>query len=168
MPLFEDRFVLAVPADDPLPERTRVCARDVRARRLILLEGGHCLRDQALAYCAWRDATSTGLSATSLTTIMQMVASGYGVTLLPEVAIDFEVHDERIKLLRFSEPQPRRAVGLVWRPTSARKADPTTLGRVIVETLRTPKPRAGLVRSAELRRVGDVEHDWRNHGQRGE
>jgi LysR family hydrogen peroxide-inducible transcriptional activator len=150
MPLFEDRFVFAVPADDPLPERTRVCPRDVRARRLVLLEEGHCLRDQALAYCAWRDATGAGLSATSLTTIMQMVASGYGVTLLPEVAIDFEVHDERVKLLRFAEPQPRRNVGLAWRPTSARKADFAALARVIVETLRTPKPgrRAVSLRSA--------------------
>ena len=67
---------------------------------------------------------------------MQMVASGYGVTLLPEVAIDAEVRDERIKLLRFAEPQPCRTVGLAWRSTSARKADCAALGRVIVETLR--------------------------------
>jgi LysR family transcriptional regulator, hydrogen peroxide-inducible genes activator len=149
LPLFEDPFVLAVPADDPLPERTRVCPSDVRARRLILLEEGHCLRDQALAYCAWRDATNTGLSATSLTTIMQMVASGYGVTLLPEVAIHFEVRDERVKLLYFAEPQPSRTVGLAWRPTSARKADFAALGQVIVETLRTSKP-GGRIKSLRV------------------
>ena len=147
LPLFEDPFLLAVPADDPLPERARVCAHDVDTRRLILLEEGHCLRDQALAYCARRNATDTGLGATSLATIMQMVASGYGVTLVPEVAIDAEVRDERIKLLRFAEPQPRRTVGLAWRPTSARKADFAALGRVFVETLRAAKPR----RSASMR-----------------
>ena len=99
-----------MPADDPLPERVRVTPRDVNARNLVLLEEGHCLRDQALAYCAQaqRDPT-TGLGATSLATIMQMVASGYGVTLVPEVAVDVEVRDDRVKLLRFAEPQPRRS-----------------------------------------------------------
>jgi LysR family transcriptional regulator, hydrogen peroxide-inducible genes activator len=115
LPLFEDHFLLAVPADNPLPERARVRTRDVDTRRLILLEEGHCLRDQALAYCARRN-TDTGLGATSLATIMQMVASGCGVTLVPEVAIDAEVRDERIKLLRFAEPQPSRTVGLACGP----------------------------------------------------
>jgi len=147
LPLFEDHFLLAVPADDPLPERSRVRTRDVDARRLILLEEGHCLRDQALAYCSRHNATHTGLGATSLATIMQMVASGYGVTLVPEVAVDAEVHDERIKLLRFAEPQPLRTIGLAWRSTSVRKADFVALGQVLVETLRAAKPR----RAASLR-----------------
>jgi LysR family transcriptional regulator, hydrogen peroxide-inducible genes activator len=141
LPLFEDQFVLAVPADDPLPERSRVCPRDVDARRLILLEEGHCLRDQALAFCARRDATDTGLGATSLATIMQMVARGYGVTLVPEIAIDVEVRDDRVKLLRFAEPQPRRTVGLAWRPTSPRKGDFAALGQVFVDALQTAKLR---------------------------
>jgi LysR family transcriptional regulator, hydrogen peroxide-inducible genes activator len=72
---------------------------------------------------------------------MQMVASGYGVTLVPEVAIDVEVRDERVKLLRFAEPQPRRMVGLAWRPTSARKVDFAAIGRFIAEMLRTVRPR---------------------------
>jgi len=139
--LFEDYFLLAVPADDPLPERSRVCTRDVDARRLILLEEGHCLRDQALAYCSRRSVTDTGLGATSLGTIMQMVASGYGVTLVPEVAVDAEVRDERIKLLRFAEPKPSRTVGLAWRSTSARKTDFAARGRVFVEALKASKPR---------------------------
>jgi len=78
---------------------------------------------------------------------MQMVASGYGVTLVPEVAVDAEVRDERIKLLRFAEPQPRRTVGLAWRSTSVRKADFAALGQVLVETLRAAKVR----RAASLR-----------------
>ena len=134
--LFIDRFVLAVPADDPLPERARVGARDVNARRLVLLEEGHCLRDQALAYCGERRSEHTKLGATSLATVLQMVASGYGVTLLPEVAVDVEMRDERVKLLRFVEPQPRRKIGLAWRPTSPRKADFLKLGQILLRTLK--------------------------------
>jgi LysR family transcriptional regulator, hydrogen peroxide-inducible genes activator len=134
--LFSDRFLLAVPADDPLPERARVRTRDVHARQLVLLEEGHCLRDQALVYCGERSQTHTKLGATSLATILQMVASGYGVTLLPEVAIDVEVRDERVKLLRFVEPQPRRNIGLAWRPTSPRKADFLELGQLVLKALK--------------------------------
>ena len=134
--LFEDRFLLAVPADDPLPERARVTTGDVSARRLVLLEEGHCLRDQALIYCGEAGRERTRLGATSLATVLQMVASGYGVTLLPEVAINVEVRDERVKLLRFVEPQPRRNIGLAWRPTSPRKADFLELGRVLIEALK--------------------------------
>jgi LysR family hydrogen peroxide-inducible transcriptional activator len=139
--LFEDRFLLAVPADDPLPERAKVTTRDVTARRLVLLEEGHCLRDQALSYCGDPGYAHAKLGATSLATVLQMVASGYGVTLLPEVAINVEVRDERVKLLRFVEPQPRRNIGLAWRPTSSRKADFLELGEILLQTLkidRTP------------------------------
>jgi len=133
--LFSDRFLLAVPADDPLPERGRVSTHDVNSRHLVLLEEGHCLRDQTLVYCGERDSAHARLRATSLTTVLQMVASGYGVTLLPEVAIDVEVRDERVKLLRFVEPQPRRSIGLAWRPTSSRKADFLELGQILLKTL---------------------------------
>ena len=138
--LFNDRFLLAVPADDPLPERARVTARDVNARRLVLLEEGHCLRDQALSYCGDPGYAHAKLGATSLATILQMVASGYGVTLLPEVAINVEVRDERVKLLRFVEPQPRRNIGLAWRPTSPRKAEFLEVGHILLETLKFKRP----------------------------
>jgi len=134
--LFNDRFLLAVPADDPLPERAKVTTRDVKARRLVLLEEGHCLRDQALIYCGEVGRERTRLGATSLATVLQMVASGYGVTLLPEVAIDVEVRDERVKLLRFVEPQPRRNIGLAWRPTSSRKVDFLELGRILLDSIK--------------------------------
>ena len=139
--LFYDRFLLAVPADDPLPERARVTTRDVARRRLILLEEGHCLRDQALAYCDGRNKVDTGFGATSLATVMQMVASGYGATLLPEVAVDVEARDERVKLLRFAEPQPQRSIGLAWRQTSPRTADFLELARMILETLKIDTPK---------------------------
>lgn len=134
--LFTDRFLLAVPVDDPLPERARVMPRDLDDRRLVLLEEGHCLREQALVYCGKRDTTHTKLGATSLATVLQMVASGYGVTLLPEVAVDVEVRDERVKLLRFADPQPQRQIGLAWRPTSPRKADFMELGQILLRALK--------------------------------
>jgi len=136
MQLFDDRFLLAVPVHDPLPERGRVTPDDVRPRKLILLEEGHCLREQALSYCvgAGTDANAE-FFATSLTTIMQMVASGYGVTLLPEVAVNVEMRDDRVKLLRFSEPQPKRSVGLIWRQTSPRKTDFRAFGQFVIETI---------------------------------
>ena len=78
---------------------------------------------------------NTSFFATSLTTILQMVASGYGVTLIPEVAVDVELRDSRVKLLRFADPQPSRRVGLVWRRTSPSTEDFHAFGRVVVEAL---------------------------------
>jgi LysR family hydrogen peroxide-inducible transcriptional activator len=66
---------------------------------------------------------------------MQMVANGYGVTLLPEVAVDAEGRDGRVKLLRFAEPEPARSIGLAFRRTSPRRRDFEELGKVVIETL---------------------------------
>lgn len=134
-----DRFLLAVPANDPLPDNARVTPSDVEDRKLILLEDGHCLRDQALDYCdKERNRVNVSLGTTSLATIMQMVACGYGVTLVPEVAIDVELRDHRVKLLRFAEPQPSRNVGLVWRRSSPRELDYLSLGQIIADSLNAP------------------------------
>jgi LysR family hydrogen peroxide-inducible transcriptional activator len=134
--LFDDPFLLAVPAKDPLAENARVSARQIDQQRLILLEEGHCLRDQALAYCATaRQPMPLSLGATSLATVMQMVATGYGVTLVPQVAVDVEVRDQRVKLLRFRAPEPGRTIGLAWRRTSPRKVDFVALGQIVVEAL---------------------------------
>ncbi|MGZ5836060.1 MAG: hydrogen peroxide-inducible genes activator [Xanthobacteraceae bacterium] len=143
MRLFDDPFLLAVPADDPLPETQRVIAQEIDQSRLILLEEGHCLRDQALAYCVSdRRNTGLGLGATSLATVMQMVANGYGITLVPRVAADVEVRDSRVKLLQFAPPVPGRTVGLAWRQTSPRKVDFTTLGQIATEALGFADPKA--------------------------
>jgi LysR family hydrogen peroxide-inducible transcriptional activator len=134
--LFDDPFLLAVPAGELRLGDAPVLARDIDQERLILLEEGHCLRDQALAYCGGlrRDA-GMGLGATSLATVMQMVANGYGITLVPRVAVDVDSRDERIRLLRFADPEPTRTIGLAWRRTSPRKEDFAALGQLIVETL---------------------------------
>lgn len=136
--LFDDPFLLAVPAADERPLRGRVDIADVDQGRLILLEEGHCLRDQALTFCATpRSDAPAGLGATSLATVMQMVANGYGVTLLPEVAAETEVRDDRVKLLRFSEPQPARTIGLAWRRTSPRRKDFAAVGDIVTKALGT-------------------------------
>jgi LysR family hydrogen peroxide-inducible transcriptional activator len=133
--LFDDPFLLAVPAAEGRPNGSRVDARDIDQERLILLEEGHCLRDQALAFCgAARGDAPAGLGATSLSTVMQMVANGYGVTLVPKIAVD-QLRDERVKVLRFSDPEPARSIGLAWRRTSPRKADFAALGHIVRETL---------------------------------
>jgi LysR family hydrogen peroxide-inducible transcriptional activator len=121
--LFKDRFLLAASADEPMPRRP-LKAEDVDEHRLILLEEGHCLRDQALAFCATkRRDSAAALGSTSLATVMQMVANGYGVTLVPEIAAEVEVRDQRVALKRFAAPEPGRTIGLAWRKTSPRRRD---------------------------------------------
>ncbi|MBA5777847.1 LysR family transcriptional regulator [Stappia sp. F7233] len=135
-PLFADRFLLATKASPELDERQRIDASTINGDSLLLLEEGHCLRDQALNYCQGvRPSAHSTFGATSLSTVMQMVAAGYGVTLLPEICASVEVRDERVALLRFKDPQPERTVGLVWRRSSPRKHDFTTLGQCIAEAL---------------------------------
>jgi len=135
LPLFEDPFLLALPSNDPRSDANEVSAKDIESDRLILLEEGHCLRDQALAYCADARRDPMGLGATSLATVMQMVANGYGVTLLPKIAAEVEVRDARVRLIPFSQPEPGRMIGLGWRTTSPRRADFLALGELVTETL---------------------------------
>jgi len=161
IPLFADCFLLALPADDPLPETARATPRDVAARTLLLLQEGHCLRDQALTFCAApRSEGSAGLGATSLATLIQMVASGHGVTLVPAIATDVEIRDQRLKLLRFAEPQPSRTIGLAWRRTSPRKADFVALGQIAVETLNAPmrRPPSTATRLRPAKAPGRARH----------
>jgi len=113
--LFEDPFLLASPAADPVTART---PRDLPADRLLLLEEGHCLRDQALGACEISDLSTFG--ATSLTTLVQLVAHGQGLTLLPQMAAR-DLADPRIVLTRFADPQPARTIALAWRAASPRR-----------------------------------------------
>lgn len=138
-PLFKDRFLLAMPAGEPKPRRP-LKADDVDQHRLILLEEGHCLRDQALAFCSGRshDSAST-FGATSLATVMQMVANGYGVTLVPEIATQTEARNKRVALKRFAAPEPGRTIGLVWRKTSPRWRDFEALGQTVKQVLAVGK-----------------------------
>jgi LysR family hydrogen peroxide-inducible transcriptional activator len=122
--LFDEDFVLAVPADHPLAETAGPAATSVIAgERLLLLDEGHCLRDQALAVCDLSGASErNGFRATSLETLRQMVAAGVGVTLLPELAVRPPVPpSDDVRLIRFAEPVPRRQIAMYWRQTSAQR-----------------------------------------------
>ncbi len=135
--LFNDAFHLAVPADHPLANQNTVSHDALQEERILLLEEGHCLRDQAVAFCQTARAGGFDeLAASSLSTIAQMVANGYGVTLLPDMATAVEMRDEDdMHILRFHEPAPYRIIGLVWRRTSPRKEEFAELGRAITRTL---------------------------------
>ncbi len=118
-PLFTESFVLVRPAadaDKPVP-----AAEALREMRLLLLEEGHCFRDQALSFCNV-DMRATPLrdflEASSLSTLVQMVDAGIGVTLIPEMALAVETRSASVCVARFSDPQPSRTIGMVWRKTS--------------------------------------------------
>jgi LysR family hydrogen peroxide-inducible transcriptional activator len=120
-PLFLEDFVLAVPADHRLADTDGPVDLAVLAdEHMLLLEEGHCLRDQALSVCRLNGASERrGFRATSLETLRQMVAAGVGATLLPELAVLPPVPvSPGIALRRFAPPVPRRELALVWRPTS--------------------------------------------------
>ncbi|RTL68960.1 MAG: hydrogen peroxide-inducible genes activator [Hyphomicrobiales bacterium] len=132
MRLFDDKFLLAMPKGRRPQSRVRASPELLKSDRLLLLEEGHCLRDQALSYCSLRQVDTFG--ASSLATLVQMVANGMGLTLLPEISVAQECARGEIALIRFAEPEPKRTLGLVWRGSSPRKRDFEELGRLIVET----------------------------------
>jgi LysR family hydrogen peroxide-inducible transcriptional activator len=117
MALFDESFVLVRPAEDagrPVPDREAL-----KEMRLLLLEEGHCFRDQALSFCNVSTATPREmLDGSSLSTLVQMVGAGIGVTLIPEMAVPVETRSADVSLARFAEPQPARTIGMVWRRTS--------------------------------------------------
>ena len=141
--LFQDRFMLAAPAGSDGRGTGRMRPEALADEELLLLEEGHCLREQALSLCSFvRPEAMRSYGATSLATIMQLVANGYGVTLLPDMCCDVEARDPRIKLIRFTDPEPQRAIGLVWRKSSPRKSAFAELGTLITERCR-PKGARG-------------------------
>lgn len=131
-PLFEDRFLLALSGDREVSSDVRATPEFVQGERLLLLEEGHCLRDQALSYCELQQVKNLNtFGASSLATIVELVAAGHGITLLPEISIGVETRGRDLRLMRFGEPEPLRTIGLVWRATSPRKSDFQELGRLL-------------------------------------
>ena len=106
----------------PLADRERVKVEDLRGETLLLLEDGHCLRDQALEVCSRvRVSEEQDYRATSLETLRQMVAAGHGITLLPELAAETPVGTARgLRVKPFAKPAPGRAIGAVWRKSTTR------------------------------------------------
>jgi LysR family hydrogen peroxide-inducible transcriptional activator len=123
--LFSENFLLVRPRKDegtPVPSR-----ESLREMRLLLLEEGHCFRDQALSFCKSQSSGSREvpkeipremLDANSLSTLVQMVSAGIGVTLIPEMAVAVETRSAAVSVARFKNPQPSRTIGMVWRKTS--------------------------------------------------
>ena len=122
--LFDEPFVLAAPRGHELTSRTSLGVDELSDETLLLLEDGHCLRDQALDVCRLSGAQEkSGFRATSLETLRQMVAAGVGVTLLPALSVHAPiVQPANIRLVKFREPAPSRRIALVWRKSSAMEA----------------------------------------------
>ncbi|MDR3669301.1 MAG: LysR substrate-binding domain-containing protein [Holophaga sp.] len=117
-PLAEDPFLLAAPRDHPLARKRRVALKDLEQAPLLLLEDGHCLRGQALAFCAKAGAREADFRASSLSTLMQMVAGGMGLTLLPALCAPLERSRAELTIRPFVPPVPGRQLVLAWRAGS--------------------------------------------------
>jgi LysR family transcriptional regulator, hydrogen peroxide-inducible genes activator len=115
--LFAENFLLVRPGEDegtPVPS-----SETLREMRLLLLEEGHCFRDQALSFCNMQSSLPKEvLDASSLSTLVQMVGAGMGVTLIPEMAVAVETRSASVSVARFKDPQPSRTIGMIWRKTS--------------------------------------------------
>ncbi|WP_354642128.1 LysR substrate-binding domain-containing protein [Kitasatospora camelliae] len=123
IPLFDEDFVLVTPPDHALAGRADVPRDVLLDLDVLLLEEGHCLRDQALDICREVGADPSGgtTRAAGLSTLVQLVAGGLGVTLLPATALDVEAgRTDRLAAVRFAAPAPGRRIGLATRPGSAR------------------------------------------------
>src|ERR1700689_4906447 len=115
--LFKENFLLVRPGEmegTPVPSR-----ETLREMKLLLLEEGHCFRDQALSFCNLQSSPPREmLDASSLSTLVQMVGAGIGVTLIPEMAVAVETRSASVSVARFKNPQPSRTIGMIWRKTS--------------------------------------------------
>ncbi len=130
MPLFEENFVLVRPKEDagsPVPDREML-----REMRLLLLEEGHCFREQALSFCDMGAVRPREiLDGSSLSTLVQMVGAGIGVTLIPEIAMPVETRSADVSIARFADPQPSRMIGMIWRKTSPIAKQLTEVAEVV-------------------------------------
>jgi len=133
-PLFSDPLVLCLPHDHQLNEKQEVSLRDIKQQDILLLEDGHCLRDQTLKSCNMEpDNMSIPYQATSLNTLVQMVVNNIGITLLPEMAVKANItHDTDAKIRRIKTKQNvNRCIALVWRKNSPRAEEFKELGKII-------------------------------------
>lgn len=138
-PLYDEEFLLAVPQEHPLAAGKGPVPRAVlRGLKIVLLNQGHCLREQAIDVCREVGARAADATyATSLPTLVQLVAGGFGVTLLPESAVPVETSKRvRPALRRFAAPAPGRRIGLVFRASSARTAEYGQLAEAIRTAVR--------------------------------
>jgi LysR family hydrogen peroxide-inducible transcriptional activator len=135
--LYEEAFTVAVPNGHPLGERATIKVQDLKGHTLLLLEDGHCLRDQALEVCSRVDVhEAEDFRATSLETLRQMVVAGLGITLLPELAVEAPFGSQRgLTIRQFAKPAPSRSVGAVWRKSSTRLLAIAEVCKVVQQTM---------------------------------
>jgi LysR family hydrogen peroxide-inducible transcriptional activator len=132
LPLYVDPFVVAVPAGNALAARKTVGEQELADQEVLLLEDGHCLRDHALSICKRAGARELDdFRATSLNTLVRMVAGGTGITLLPSMALPVEVHTRDHVVTLALERREVRTIGLAWRPSTPRRATFEELGAVL-------------------------------------
>jgi LysR family transcriptional regulator, hydrogen peroxide-inducible genes activator len=131
--LYEEAFTVAIPNNDALSEKSSIKPQDLKGHTLLLLEDGHCLRDQALEICSRVEVhEAEDFRATSLETLRQMVIAGLGITLLPESAVDAPFGSQRgLTIRHFAKPAPTRTVGAVWRKSSTRSAAISELCKIV-------------------------------------
>jgi len=138
--LFAENFLLVRPDKDegtPAPSR-----ENLREMRLLLLEEGHCFRDQALSFCKKHSSLPREvLDASSLSTLVQMVGAGMGVTLIPEMAVAVETRSAPVSVARFADPQPSRTIGMIWRKTSPLSGQLLQLSKAVCRAADGPRER---------------------------
>jgi LysR family hydrogen peroxide-inducible transcriptional activator len=142
MEIAEDPIVVAMPRNHPLGRHNVVGRNDLACEQLLLIEDGHCLRSHSLQACRIADPVRNEVfQATSLRTLVQMVAADLGITLMPQIAVDSELASNRNVVIRSLSPdKPFRTLVLAWRPTSARGAEFRMLGNLIRECLAGTAP----------------------------
>lgn len=134
--LYQEPFYLALSKHHHLAKKQKITMNDLQNSDLLLLEEGHCLRDQALDACRLVGVKEKqGYQATSLETLRHMVAANLGMTLLPELAIKYTAKNPNVKYIAFKRPTPSRDVGIVWRETSTRQACCELIADIIKKTI---------------------------------
>jgi LysR family transcriptional regulator, hydrogen peroxide-inducible genes activator len=150
--LFRENFLLVRPGeqkDTPVPSR-----ETLREMKLLLLEEGHCFRDQALSFCNMQASPPREmLDASSLSTLVQMVGAGIGVTLIPEMAVAVEMRSASVSVARFKNPQPSRTIGMVWRKTSPLARQLQQISDVVCLSAGKKREKRNAGGGAELRSV---------------
>lgn len=132
VPVLRDSFLIALSEDDTTYLSGPARPESIQAERLLLLADGHCLRDQALEVCGLRNPRrKLNLEAASMATLMRMVASGMGMTLIPQLALADENRDGRLRIVPFADPAPSRDLAVVWRRNAEAGADARALAEVV-------------------------------------
>jgi LysR family hydrogen peroxide-inducible transcriptional activator len=150
--LFAENFLLVRPGEDegtPVPT-----GETLREMRLLLLEEGHCFRDQALSFCNMQPSPPREvLDASSLSTLVQMVSAGIGVTLIPEMAVAVETRSAPVSVARFKNPQPSRTIGMIWRKTSPLAGQLLQISEVVCFAAEALRERRAATSSSDKPRI---------------